>query len=65
MATKKKAKGPVLVVQAKVKEAIKKNKMNCASDVMPALTELMNWHLKQACTRAKSNGRKTVRGTDL
>lgn len=61
----KKGKGTVLVVQAKVKEVIKKNKMNTASDVMPALTEVVLNCIEAAVKRAKSNGRKTVRAGDL
>ena len=57
--------GVTLVVQAKVKELIKKNKMNCASDVMGALTGVVEHHVTKAVTRAKSNGRKTVRAADF
>jgi histone H3/H4 len=57
--------GETLVVQSKVKQLIKKNKMNCASDVMGALTQVVEHHLAKACTRAKSNGRKTVRAADM
>ena len=61
MAGKKEA----LVVQSKVKAFIKKSKMNCASDVMGGLTEIVEWYLTMGCKRAKSNGRKTVRSADL
>lgn len=54
-----------LVVQSKVREVIKKNNMNCSSDVMMALTELVTEHLGRGCARAKSNGRKTLRAADL
>jgi len=54
-----------LVVQAKVKQLIKKNKMNCASDVMGALTGVVVAQVTQAVKRAKSNGRKTVRANDF
>ena len=54
-----------LVVQAKVKSLIKKNKMNCASDVMGALTSVIEHHVNCAVKRAKSNGRKTVRAADF
>lgn len=59
------AKKETLVVQAKVKALIKKSKMNCASDVMGGLTQVVEHHLSKACARAKSNGRKTVRAADL
>ena len=61
----KKRSGETLVVQAKVKGVIKKNKMNCASDVMGALTDVVEHHIAKAVTRAKSNGRKTVRAADF
>jgi histone H3/H4 len=54
-----------LVVQAKVKSLIKKNKMNCASDVMGALTAVIVSQVTSAVKRAKSNGRKTVRANDF
>jgi hypothetical protein len=54
-----------LVVQAKVKQLIKKNKMNCASDVMGALTAVVVAQVTSAVKRAKSNGRKTVRANDF
>ncbi len=54
-----------LVVQAKVKALIKKNKMNCASDVMGALTAVIVAQVSSAVKRAKSNGRKTVRANDF
>ena len=57
--------GETLVVQAKVKGVIKKNKMNCASDVMKALTAVVENNIAKACLRAKSNGRKTVRANDF
>lgn len=57
--------GSTLVVQAKVKQLIKKSKMNCASDVMGALTHVVEHHISKAVVRAKSNGRKTVRANDF
>lgn len=60
-----KAKGETLVVQAKVKQFIKKSKMNCASDVMGALTKVVQREVNAAVARAKSNGRKTVRANDF
>lgn len=57
--------GVTLVVQAKVKQVIKKNKMNTASDVMGALTKVVEDNIARAVVRAKSNGRKTVRANDF
>lgn len=54
-----------LVVTSKVKQLIKKNKMNTASDVMGGLTAVVTAAVLQAVKRAKSNGRKTVRANDF
>ncbi len=55
----------VLVVGSKVKEAIKKGGCNTAGDAVEALSEVVAWHIKKACERAKANGRKTVRAVDF
>lgn len=60
----KKTKEP-LVVQSKVKTLIKKANMNCASDVFGALTSIIEDSVTRGVTRAKSNGRKTLRAGDL
>ena len=54
-----------LVVASKVKEAIKKHKMNTASDLLPALEKRILWEIDEAARRATTNGRKTVRAGDL
>lgn len=54
-----------LVIQSKVKELIKKNSCNTASDVIAALTKVVECSVAAACARAKSNKRKTVRATDF
>jgi len=54
-----------LVVQSKVKQLVKKNKMNCASDVATGLSHLINDAVSRGVARAKSNGRKTLRAADL
>jgi len=55
----------ILVVQSKVKDAIKKAGMNTAGDFADGLSGEVTVMIKKACNRAKANGRKTVRGTDL
>ena len=60
----KKTKEP-LVVQSKVKTLVKKAKLNCASDVMSALTVVIEDHLSEGYKRCKANGRKTLRACDL
>lgn len=54
-----------LVVASKIKELIKKHKMNTASDLVPALEKVIEHKIARACERCASNGRKTVRGGDL
>ena len=54
-----------LVVASKVKETIRKNKMNTASDLIPALEKHLIEEIGRACRRCAGNGRKTVRAADL
>jgi len=63
MATKKT--NVPLVVQSKVKDLIRKHRCNVAADVVTALTKVVETSVAAACTRAKSNNRKTVRATDF
>ena len=53
------------VVGSKVKELIKKAGCNTAGDFVTALSEVVECKTSKACKRAKANGRKTVRGTDV
>ena len=46
------------VVTSKVKELIKKNKMNTAGDFVHALDKEIEHVVSKAAARAKSNGRK-------
>ena len=57
--------GDSLVVGSKVKEAIKAAGCNCAGDVIEGLSGKVAAQLTEAATRAKANGRKTVRAVDL
>lgn len=54
-----------LVVQSKVKELVKKHKMKCSSDVISAMSQLINTTVTKGVERAKGNGRKTLRAVDL
>ena len=54
-----------LVVASKVREAVKSAGCNCASDFPDALSEKVAWFVKESARRAESNGRKTVRASDL
>jgi len=55
----------VLVVTSKVKEAIKAEGCNTASDAVEAISTKVTAMVKEAAERAKANGRKTVRGVDF
>lgn len=55
----------VLVVGSKVKAAIKAADCNTGGDVIDAINGYVYWVIGQATARAKSNGRKTVRGHDV
>ena len=69
MASKKGKKKPskveTLVVQSKLKDLIKKSKMNCSSDVMPEFSRIISDLVERGVERARANGRKTLRATDL
>ena len=53
------------VVASKVKELVKSEGMNMASDFSDALSKKVEELVKAAAARAKGNGRKTVRAIDL
>lgn len=53
------------VVASKVKELLKKQDMMTAGDLMDALSAHIEAAVKKAASRAKENGRKTVRACDL
>lgn len=55
----------LLVVNSKVRDFIKASGCNTASDVADALSKHVEQTISKAVKRAKANGRKTVRGTDL
>lgn len=62
---KKASKSGSYVVQSKVKELVKKMKLKCSSDVVDAMNHLIQQAVSKGCERAKANGRKTLRGSDL
>jgi histone H3/H4 len=65
MAKKKGGGGPALVVQSKVRDVVRKAKMKCASDVIDEMNRVIQAAIARGVERAKSNGRKTLRGADL
>jgi histone H3/H4 len=52
-----------IIVKSKIKEVCKG--YNVASDLADELNKAVEHMLKQACERAKANGRKTVMGKDV
>lgn len=69
-ATKRKArrKAPAMesvLVTSKVKNALREQNVNVASDAVDSLNMMVHWYIDQAVKRAMSNGRKTVRGHDF
>jgi len=66
MAKKKKAAPPEMVlVGSKVKAALRAQDVNVAQGTLEALNGMVHWYIQQAALRAKANGRKTVRPTDV
>jgi len=54
-----------LVVGSKVRALIKDADCNTAGDAIDGLNQWLYWLVQQATTRAKQNGRKTVRAHDF
>ena len=54
-----------MVVNSKVKEFIKAEGCQTSGDVPETLSKSVERLLKAAISRAKANGRKTVRGCDI
>jgi hypothetical protein len=65
MAAKNKGGGVNLVVGSKVKDAIKKQGVRVAGDLMDALNGTVSNLIKAAVGRCKANNRGTVRPQDL
>ena len=53
------------VVASKLKDLVKKNGMMSSGDLADAASQLLEDAITRATTRAKANGRKTVRPEDL
>ena len=62
---KKRSNNEILAVLSKVKAALKSSGCNTASDAIQGLNAVIHWHIDQAASRAKANGRKTVRAHDF
>jgi len=55
----------VIVVGSKTREVVKESDMNMAGDFIQALSDKNRELIADATRRAKDNGRKTVRASDL
>ena len=55
----------VIVVGSKTRDVVKESEMNMAGDFLQALSDKNRDLIADAVRRAKDNGRKTVRASDL
>jgi uncharacterized protein (DUF2252 family) len=62
---KKKVEQEVIVVGSKTREVVKGEDMNMSGDFTQALSDKTRELVAEATRRAKDNGRKTVRASDL
>ena len=61
----KKKEQEVIVVGSKTRDVVKGEDMNMAGDFTQALSDKTRELVQEAARRAKDNGRKTVRASDL
>ena len=65
-ADSKVAEKDVLVVASKLKKYIKERSgMSCSADSLEALSDMIRMHANDAIDRARSDGRRTVKGRDF
>ena len=55
----------MLVVQSKLKQAIKKKGCNTSAESVKAFSKVVEDTIARAAMRAKANGRKTIKATDV
>jgi hypothetical protein len=55
----------MLLVASKVRQMLKDSDCNVAGDALDGLNAYVGWLVGQAASRAKENGRKTVRAHDF
>ena len=60
-----KKEGSVLVVQSKVRDLIREKEMRTSDEFITALSEYVRAAVEKAISRAKENGRSTLRPADL
>ena len=61
----KKDSGGLLIVQSKVRDLIREKEMRTSDEFIQALSEHVRSAVERAVTRAKENGRSTLRPADL
>ena len=57
--------GEILVVRSKVRDLVKKRKMNLGGDAADALSREVVRLVDRAAERAKQNRRTTIKGRDI
>jgi hypothetical protein len=63
--TEAKKESSVLVVQSKVRDLIREKEMRTSDEFITALSEHVRAAVEKAISRAKENGRSTLRPADL
>ena len=61
----KKESGGLLIVQSKVRDLIREKEMRTSDEFITALSEHVKAAVEKAVSRAKENGRSTLRPADL
>jgi hypothetical protein len=61
----KKDAGGLLIVQSKVRDIIREKEMRTSDEFVTALSEFVRTTVEKAVSRAKENGRSTLRPADL
>jgi len=54
-----------LVVISRIKEVAHAKKVNLSADAVKRMNEKVKWMIEDAAARAKANGRKTIKDSDL
>lgn len=55
----------ILIIQSKIRDMIKADGCATSQEAVEALSQEIEKLVKRAVTRAKENGRKTVKGQDI
>jgi predicted lactoylglutathione lyase len=63
--TEAKKESAMLIVQSKVRDLIREKEMRTSDEFITALSEYVRQAVEKAVSRAKENGRSTLRPADL